>query len=77
MADLTLDRELALSLWRAGLTQELGIKIAVDRDDITRIQKLMYDVRKEAADPSLDCLSLVVAPGAQQVWIVKKPTELP
>lgn len=69
------DPAFALSLWRAAQAQEVGIRFAVDQKDIEKIKPTMYKVRKD--HPELADLMLCVAPGAEELWIVKRPKEAP
>lgn len=73
----TLTDEVALSLWKKALKTELGVKVPIEQKDIDKIRATMYRARKEAADPSLDVLRLITAPGGTEVWIMKITTELP
>lgn len=67
----------ALKFWREALKHELGIKLPISQPDLDKVKATMYAARKAAADPALEELRLIVAPGGTEVWIMKKTTELP
>jgi hypothetical protein len=77
VSEVHLNEITALNFWRQATEQELGIKIPIKQADIAKIKELMYRVRKEAEDPSLEDIALLVAPGGTEVWLMKKTTELP
>lgn len=65
----------ALELWREAAAQEVGIRIPIRQADLEAIKPMMYNARKGHAD--LADLMLCVAPGAEEIWIVKRPKEAP
>lgn len=68
----------ALRLWRAALLEEIGLRFAVNPDDVQRIRPEMYKARQEVIDrePELGELQLLMAPGLTEMWIVRKSVEL-
>lgn len=74
---LLLNEATALALWQSALSQEIGIKIPCKLADLDKIKATMWNVRKTSGDAALDELKLIVAPGGEAVWILKKTTELP
>lgn len=76
MADtINLTPAIALELWREAAQQEVGLRIPVRQTDIEKIKPLMYSARKGHME--LQDLMLCVAPGAEEIWIVKRPQEAP
>lgn len=68
----------ALTLWRSALTEEIGIRFAIDPNDVSRLRPEMYKARKEVieAEPELGELQLLMAPGLTEMWIIRKSVEL-
>lgn len=68
----------ALSLWRAALPEEIGIRFSIDPNDVSRLRPEMYKARKDAiaTEPELGELQLLMAPGLTEMWIVKRSVEL-
>ena len=69
----------ALSLWREAAQEEVGLRIPIAQKDIDKVKPMMYAARKEVIDqePELGSLMLCVAPGAEEIWLVKKTVEAP
>lgn len=72
---LNLTPALALELWREAAAQEVGLRFPVRQEDIEKIKPIFYNARKGHME--LQDLMLCVAPGAQEMWIVKRPQEAP
>lgn len=71
--------EIALALWRRALTEEFGLAIPLLNPStamLRKAQKIMYDARKQAKDPELERLMLVLPNGGKEFWLVKKEVEL-
>ena len=70
---------LAIELWREAAKLEVGLRFAVRRIDIEKIKPMMYNARKDviAFEPELGNLMLCVAPGGEELWIVKRSVEAP
>jgi len=69
---------IALELWRRALSREIGIILTLkDPSTKKRVESLLYEARKNAADPRLEVLSLVF-PGdkPEEIWIIRKTTDL-
>lgn len=77
MSEVELTLAIALNLWRRAAKEEMGVKVPIKQPDLRRVQDIMYKARKEANDPSLEKLSLIVAPGGTEVWVVKQTMEVP
>lgn len=68
---------IALELWREAAKLEVGLRIPITPTDLEKIRPLMYTARKEANEPALESLQLIVAPRAEEIWLVKKTVEAP
>ena len=75
MTTLNLTPALALELWREAAVQEVGLRIPVRQEDIEKIKPMFYNARKGHLE--LQELMLCVAPGAEEIWLVKRPQEAP
>lgn len=62
----------ALEFWYAALRADIGV--VIDTDNVSRLQQKLYIARREAQDPSLEGLSIVISPTSPstQLWIVKR-----
>ena len=67
-----------LPLWTRALDVEIGIRFEVAGVDRNYFRNTLYEVRKAAADPSLDDLIMFLpaAPFDNEIWICKKQVEL-
>ena len=76
---LNLTPRIALELWREAAKLELGLRIPIRLQDLEKIKPIMYTARKNVidAEPELGELKLCVAPGAEEIWLVKSPKEAP
>lgn len=72
-----LTQALCLSLWYRALETEVGIAIPVNKDFLSNIKVMMYEVRKQRADPDLEKIMLCSAPGLDEIWLIHKSVELP
>lgn len=77
MSNIELTSTTALAYWRRAAKEELGVRFEIKQTDLDKIKAMCYKARKEANDPKLENLVLVVAPGGTEIWMVKKTTELP
>lgn len=60
-------------LYRA-LSTEYGI--LVETSDREKFKMKLYAARREAKDPDLDCISIVLSStSASELWIVKRPSK--
>lgn len=69
---------IALTIWERALSEEIGIILTLtDLRDKRRIEKVLYEARKEAFRPELDAL-LIARPGDNplELWILKKATDM-
>lgn len=68
--------EASLNLWYEALGTPLGIVIQTDNPE--RLRQKLYALRKDANDPMLEDISVVISPSnpGSHVWLVKrKPSE--
>lgn len=72
---MNLTPALALELWREAAAQEVGLRIPIQLADLEKIKPLMYAARKGHLE--LQDLMLCVAPGGEEIWLVKRPQEAP
>lgn len=79
MSEITLTPAVALKLWRDAAKEEVGLRIPISLKDLEKIKPMMYKARKEVIDrePELGALMLCVAPGGEEIWLVKKTVEAP
>ena len=64
--------EASINFWYEALGTPLGIVIATDNPE--RFRAKLYALRKEANDPMLDSISVVISPSSpgSHVWLVKR-----
>lgn len=64
-----------LELWYQALRAHVGIRIL--SDDPKKLQQKLYAARREALDPELAGLALILPPGlTNQLWIAHKSINL-
>lgn len=69
----------ALDLWYTAVAQEFGLRLVLaDPSDATirSLQKLLYEVRKDADDPELNTLTVNLPAGGKEVWLTKNTTNM-
>lgn len=66
--------EIALSLWHRALNEEIGI--AVETPNVRFLQNLLWEVRKNAEEPELDKLLVMLPNTPNTIFICKKQVEL-
>ncbi|MFA6159427.1 MAG: hypothetical protein WC763_07415 [Candidatus Paceibacterota bacterium] len=76
---LHLTPALALELWREASKLEVGLRVPISPKDIEKIKPMMYAARKAVIEdePELGSLMLCVAPGVEEIWLVRKSVEAP
>ena len=64
--------EASLSFWYEALGSPLGVVIATDNPE--RFRQKLYALRREANDPMLKDISIVVSPSnpGSHLWLVKR-----
>ncbi len=72
---INLTSAIALALWREANDLEVGLRIPIAQPDLEKIKNVMYDARKGHME--LSSLMLCVAPGGEEIWLVKRPQEAP
>lgn len=70
---IPLNRDSALTYWYAALEEEIGVAFPVS--DKKNARQILYDARKQSGDPRLE--KLMMFDVREELWIVKKDTELP
>jgi len=69
---------IALYLWRQAAREEIGLRIPIALKDLEVIKPIFYNARKAAPDrEALSGLMLCVAPGGEEIMIVKRSVEAP
>lgn len=63
-----------LALWHRALEADIGV--GVKTDDRRWLQNVLYEARKEANDPRLEGLVVMIPPDTTEVWICHKTAEL-
>lgn len=59
-----------VSYWYSALASEFGVVVWSDNPDA--LKQRLYAARREAMDPALESLSIVVSPtNPEHLWIVK------
>lgn len=59
-----------IEFWYQALHHPIGV--AVKTDDVETLRAKLYALRRQAADPALDALALVVPVRPGVLWIVHK-----
>jgi hypothetical protein len=62
-----------LEMWYAARDSQFGVVIQISEGDFEKVRQRLYSVRREAADESLNEVSICESPNTpSEVWLVKR-----
>lgn len=71
---MALAHDLAISIFNRALDEEVGVAVVTDNPKMFREE--LNNARRAEGDPKLDKITTFLPNGLNEVWLVKKETEL-